>query len=148
MLEERRSNPLPLPVGQNVCVTDQVHIANPLEADDADELACGLITPKPYATSDLVIEFISQHVGLVPAIGRNDTPISLSGGIDDIEDEGSLVISANSNIAHKLSPFCRIPAGLKNRHNPGGLLRTRSRRQNIGRSRRANNRIELPRSPR
>ena len=62
-----------VPLGRpNVGVADQGHVLHVLDAHDAEQFAVFFPAPEADAAVDLVAKFLPRHVGLVPAVGRDD----------------------------------------------------------------------------
>src|SRR6267378_1650960 len=100
VLDQLSAHSPTLVAGQDVCVTDQVHITHRLDAHDSDQLAIRLIAPELDPGTDLAVELAPAHVWLVPPIRWDDPAICLRGDIHDREDRVTLVISTEPNAAH------------------------------------------------
>ena len=89
------ADPLPLVLGRDVGVADQVDVANLLDAHDPDKLAVELAAPEHDPGGQLAVELLGGHVGVVPAVGRDDAAVHLGRGVHDREDRALLVVACS-----------------------------------------------------
>jgi hypothetical protein len=52
------------------------------------------------AGTDLAVELVGRHVWLAPAVGGDDAPVGLGGGVDNREDRRALVVAAGPDGRH------------------------------------------------
>src|SRR2546421_7835527 len=100
MLDQLTAHSSTLVAGQDVGVTDQVHISHGMDAHDSDQLAIRLISPEHDPGTNLAVELARAHVWLVPPIGGDHPAICLRSDIHDREDRFTLVISTGPDVAH------------------------------------------------
>jgi hypothetical protein len=86
---------------QHIGVTDQIDIADGLDAHHADQSAAGRRAPERDASGDLAVELGRVHVRVVPAVGGDHAAIGLGGRIHDRQDVAALVAAAEPDAAHR-----------------------------------------------
>jgi hypothetical protein len=100
MIEQCGADAAPLAAGQDVGVTDQIHVAHRLDAHHTDQFAFSLIPPEFDSGGDLAVELSQGHIGFVPAISRDCTAVGLGGSVDDGEDGRVFVGATEADVAH------------------------------------------------
>ena len=91
---------------QNISMADQGHVLDILDPHYADKpSAIDLATQKADTGGDLVAKFGFRHVGLMPAIRRDDAAIGLRRVVDDLEDGGNVGFGAVSEHDQSVSWF-------------------------------------------
>ncbi len=91
MLQKFFAEAPPLPGRVHIGVADEGHFPQVLAAHNSRQDTALFITPKIYSGFQFIFQIPQAHIGLVPAIRRDDSPISLSRGIDDAQNGVSLV---------------------------------------------------------
>src|SRR5258708_4546365 len=81
--EQVSADALLLAGGENVGVANQGDVAHGLNAHDAGELATGFVSPENYTFVDFMLKLVCGHVGVGPAIGRDDVFVGPGAVVDD-----------------------------------------------------------------
>jgi hypothetical protein len=66
-------------------MSNQSDVENLLHPHDADKRRVEFRTPELHTGRCFVSQFICVHIGLMPAIIRDDTAVPLGGRIDDVQ---------------------------------------------------------------
>src|SRR5262249_12505807 len=90
-------------------VTNEIDVAHRLEAHHADELVVELISPQDNSGSNLAIELGGGHVGLMPPVRRDHTPIGQCRGVNDREHVLAIAVMAEANVAHEPCLCSAVP---------------------------------------
>src|SRR5262245_9054425 len=98
MRKQRAPDAASLVFRQDVSVTDQIDLLHGLKSHDADKLALHFIAPEHDSAGDFFVELLPRHVGLVPAVSRNDAAVSFRGSVDDCENEIALVVATKADV--------------------------------------------------
>src|SRR5262249_16928843 len=101
MTNQRTTNAALLAARQDVSMTNEVDVAHRLEAHHAHQHAVLFMAPELNSGSNLTIELVRRHVGLVPLVIRDHAPISLSRGVNDRQDGRAIVIAARTDVAQR-----------------------------------------------
>lgn len=96
---ERRRNRIGVP--------DEGYILHILDAHDADQFAIFLVAPEPNPTLDLMAKLVSGHVGIVPAVWRDDATVGFCCLVDDRVDRVDVIVVAGADHSLLLGFFLR-----------------------------------------
>jgi hypothetical protein len=107
MLEELFTETPPLPGRLHIGVADEHHLPQVLAAHDPGQAAFVLKTPENHPGGQFIFQFRQAHIRLMPAIRRDDAPVSLGGGIDNGPNGLGLVCFQESNHPRAGSPCYR-----------------------------------------
>src|SRR5258708_786998 len=97
MAQQLRPYALPLNGRRNISMAHQRDLSLVLYPHDAGELSFVVRHPEDDARADLAQQLVLRHVGLVPPIGRNHSPIGLGSGIDNREHRVAIGLRGLSN---------------------------------------------------
>src|SRR5579859_2870009 len=86
MREQLRADAALLTAGAHVCVADQGDVLNVLDAHHASEGVVFYEAPEDDACVDLMLQLLLGHVGLGPAVCRDDAAIGLGAVVNDGPD--------------------------------------------------------------
>lgn len=87
MLEKQRSDSAALLCGSRVRMTDQRDIGDVLQAHHAHDAPFAAHAEKLDASRHLGADLVERHVGIVPAIGRDDAAIRDRAVVHDLSDQ-------------------------------------------------------------